>query len=181
MIRPARFEDAAALALVQVAVWHHTYPGLMPQPMLDAMQVPLRVARWRAILSDPAGSSRTWVADQDGVRGFVSAGAARDETMRGQGAEGEIWAIYVDVPVQGRGVGAALMRHAAGWLGAQGHRTMGLWAVTGNRSAETFYLRLGGQPGPRQSVPVDGGMLDETAWLWHDLSELGRATDHQRG
>ncbi len=179
MIRPARLEDAAALARLQVAVWHRTYPGLVPQPMLEAMAVPRRIARWQETLSDPTGPARTWVADRDGVAGFVSAGPARDAVLRGQGAEGEIWAIYVDVAAQGRGLGAALMRHAAGRLAEQGHHTMGLWAVTGNLGAAAFYRRLGGQPGLRQNAPVEGGKLDETAWLWHDLREL-RCTTEQK-
>lgn len=181
MIRPARFEDAAGIARVQVSVWHCTYPGLMPQPMLDAMTVPVRVARWQAILSDPSQLTRTWVAQRDGVAGFVSAGPARDAVLRGQGAEGEIYGIYVGVSAQGAGLGRALMREAAKWLVAQGHGTVGLWAVTGNKGAEAFYRRLGARQGPAQSAPVEGGLLDETAWLWHDPAVLARdATDHRR-
>src|SRR6266571_8503701 len=94
-IREAVIGDAGALAAVHVRSWQHAYRGLLPDSLLDGLDIDQRAASWRRILGNPAPISTTLVADVEGATaGFCSAGPSRDEdATRGTG---EIFALYDD-------------------------------------------------------------------------------------
>ena len=48
MIRTAVESDVEAIAHVHVASWRETYPGIMPQEILDGLREEQRVDQWRA-------------------------------------------------------------------------------------------------------------------------------------
>ena len=74
-----------------------------------------------------------WVFEEDGcIKGF-SASDTRD---------GSIWALFIDPPHEGRGIGQALLAEACARLRGAGWRAMTLSTDPGTR-AERFYRRNG--------------------------------------
>jgi GNAT superfamily N-acetyltransferase len=134
VIRRATPADAPAIAAVQARTWRHAYADIvdferMPDPEQQA-------PRWAARV-DGGGVVHVW--DQDGrVVGFATAGPGRDET-----SVAELYAIYVDPPAQGAGVGSALLAAAEQSLRDEGHGEAILWTFEANGLARAFYERHG--------------------------------------
>src|SRR5512144_1687544 len=106
-VRPARPEDAAAIAAVHVRTWQVAYEHVFGADRLAALdeQVPARVERWQRLLREEGG---VWVAEDEGrVVGFAGIGASRDSA-----GEGELYSIYVLPEAWGSGAGRALMAAA---------------------------------------------------------------------
>jgi len=79
------------------------------------------------------GRGVVWVAERDGrVIGF----SACDDR------DGTIWALFIDPPDQGRGLGADLLALACRDLAARGYATARLTTDPGTR-ADRFYRRAG--------------------------------------
>ena len=131
-IREATLEDADAIDRVHVQAWQRGYLDFVaPEDMIGA-RYPQdeRVERWRERIAD--GAIRTWVYDVDGhVAGFAAAG------------DGHLWALYVDPPAQGAGVGTALLRHAEAALRDQGAREATLSVFAANEHGRRFYEARG--------------------------------------
>lgn len=82
--------------------------------------------------------AETWVAEHDGrVAGFVAVGPARDPDA--DAATGELYAIYVDPPAQGAGLGGRLHDRALECLAALGFTSATLWVFEQNGLARSFY------------------------------------------
>jgi GNAT superfamily N-acetyltransferase len=138
VIRPATVADADAVSAVQRRAWAHAYADILDvEDLSPAIGEP---ARWREALAEE--DMPTWVWDQDGrIAAFAAAGRSRDGDA---GADvGEVYAIYVDPPAQGAGVGGALLAHAVGWLRDAGFRAAVLWTFEANGPARAFYERHG--------------------------------------
>jgi GNAT superfamily N-acetyltransferase len=153
-VRAAVPADAEAIAHVHIRSWQVAYRGLMPDAVLDNLDVRLRAQRHRDILSAPADGRAAFVAEEDArIVGFSMAGEQRDE-----GDSGEVYAIYVDPDHWGTGAGRLLMDAAVAHLTAAGPRPVVLWALDGNARADRFYRRYGFvADGATGSHPVDGG------------------------
>lgn len=132
-IRRARPGEGTAISEVRVASWWAAYRGLMPDELLDGMEVD--GSRWdHAILR---GASRTslLVVEDGGIRGFSVLGPDRD----GAEATGEIVAIYLHPDVWDRGYGWALMEHSVVELRSLGFERAVLWVLETNERARRFY------------------------------------------
>jgi len=135
VIRAARPEDVRAIAEVQVRAWRWAYADIVADE--DMPTVDAREARWRDIDLDG-----TVVWDQDGaIAGFASVGASPDDDAGP--STGAVYALYVDPPAQGAGVGAALLEDAVDRLRDGGRQTATLWVFTANGHARGFYEARG--------------------------------------
>jgi len=135
LIRPARPEDAAAVAGVHVRTWQAAYEHVFGAEKLKRIDNPERRGRWQRWLAE---GERVWVAEEDGrVVGFVWIGDSRD----GDGA-GELFAIYVLPEAWGSGAGAGLMAAARDAL-RERYATSILWVLEDNPRARRFYEREG--------------------------------------
>jgi len=135
-VRPATPGDGRAIAEIQVETWRAAYVGVMPQAILDGLDVDQRASAWTRWVS--ADGSAQFVAERDGESvGFVSAGACLHEP-----ATGEIYAIYVRPRAWGTGCGWALMDEAVAWL-AESWQEAVLWVAEENPRARSFYERYG--------------------------------------
>jgi len=133
-VRPAQVSDAAGMADVHVRTWRHAYRGLMPQDVLDGLDVAARTTRWERILSS-GGRGANWVAVEDGsVIGFASAGPARDDDAP---RERELWALYLAPERHGSGAAQPLIDAAIGADPAY------LYVLRGNARAIRFYEKQG--------------------------------------
>jgi ribosomal protein S18 acetylase RimI-like enzyme len=159
IVRRATSADARAIAEIRVASWRATYPGMVPAPILERMDVDRDETRIGGRLADPR--QRAFVVEDAAgrVAGFVMAGAARDDDAAGLG---EIQAIYLDPAARGRDLGRALMDAALAELAGAGLTTVVLWVLTANAAARRFYERAGFRlDGTAQMIDFDGTPVEE--------------------
>jgi GNAT superfamily N-acetyltransferase len=164
-VRLARPGDARRLAEIHVETWRATYPGVVPQEVLDGLSVERREQQWERWIPDPA--STAFVAEIDGeVVGFVNVGPSFSTA-----GLGELYAIYVVPAAQGTGAGSALMEAAVDALGERFEEAI-LWVATENPRARRFYERHGWTvDGERIDDSIPGVSLPETRYR---LSGLGQ-------
>ena len=147
--------DARAIAEVHVRAWRETYAGLVPQAVLDALDVAEREALWRSVI--PRADRRVAVAEADGrVVGFACAGPGREAHA---GHPGEVMALYVLRAHHGKGLGRALFEDALAWLGTPAY----LWVLRENPT-RGFYARMGGRVLAERVDDVGGASLPEVAY-----------------
>lgn len=156
--------DAAAIAEVHVRGWRWAYRDLLPADYLAGLSVGRRQDRWAKELSAPS-PTRTRVALVDGrVCGFASAGPCRDPDLRGTDAW-ELYAIYLDPTVVGRGIGRALLAASLGDVPPE-VSLVSLWVLEGNSSAQAFYRAAGFTPdGRRQDIEIGGVSVVEVRYV----------------
>lgn len=153
LIRPAKTQDAMAVARVHVRSWQAAYRGLLPAEYLEGLKPEDRAARYTFEDPDPA-KPFTIVAEDDGpIAGFATTAPARDADADGCG---ELYALYVDPDCWGRGIGAELIKAARARLIDLGFKQATLWVMKGNARAERFYRLDGWQ--------ADGHDRSETLW-----------------
>lgn len=141
-LRDAAASDADAIAAVHVASWQVAYRGLLPDELLDGLSVADRARIWSDRLGAPAPRSRTvLVVDGAAVLGFTTTGPTRD--VDADPAVGELFAIYLDPPAWGRGVGGLLHAGMLDGLRSDGFTRARLWVLDGNERALRFYRRQG--------------------------------------
>ena len=155
LLRPARPDDALAVARVHVRSWQAGYRTLLPADYLAGLRPEERAARYDFGSVDPR-SPATIVALEAGlICGFATTAAAEAEV-------GELSALYVDPDCWGRGIGAALVSAARARLAGLGFRDAVLWLLAGNTRAERFYRRDGWAPdGVQRRAAVWGVTVDE--------------------
>jgi GNAT superfamily N-acetyltransferase len=154
-IRPASVDDAASIARVHIASWQQAYEGIVPAEYLSALDPAARQERWERNLRDAARDGvRIWVADAGSrILGFASVGPARDEdASRGQE---EIYSMYLDPAMWGKGVARDLMRTVLGDVA--GGIPVSLWVLADNDRARHFYRRHGFTPDGAERMEEFGG------------------------
>ena len=169
-ITPAGPGDAAELGEVHVASWRQTYPGLLPQTYLAAMNPHLHARRWRHQLTRARSGEVVLVAE--GPRGLIGYCAGALVARQAEGADAEVFTLYLVKPAQGIGLGRRLLASMARVLAAQGATSLRLWVLNGNQAARGFYERLGGRAVQERTVSGWGGGLKETAYRWDDIRTL---------
>jgi ribosomal protein S18 acetylase RimI-like enzyme len=134
VVRPARIDDAEAIARVHVQTWQGAYAHVFPADALGSISIERRAQHWRSLLSH---SSTTLVAEaEDEVVGFASVGPSQDADGAGVG---ELYAIYVDPDHWHAGVGRELAVAADESLRALGFSEATLWVLEDNPRARHFY------------------------------------------
>ena len=159
-IRRATLDDARSIASVYVRSWQGAYPGLIPQPFLDALRAEERLGMWEEVLADSSwprqgvlvvlGSDGLHGSDgNDGpgpgleaIMGFASFGPTRDEDLDAD-AVGELMTFYLDPTIFGSGAADHLMEGALAALRDAGFASASLWVLGTNARARRFYERRG--------------------------------------
>jgi ribosomal protein S18 acetylase RimI-like enzyme len=136
MVRPARPEDAEAIARVQVDTWRAAYARAVPAETLAGVDVDGRTRMWTQFLG---GDSVTFVGEFDGeIRGFINVGASREHP-----GLGELFTIYVLPEAWGTGLATALIERGEEALRALGFTGATLNVLADNQRACRFYERQG--------------------------------------
>jgi ribosomal protein S18 acetylase RimI-like enzyme len=144
-VRAATPDDADDIVRINVHAWQRAYAGIVPDDILDAMEVEGRVDRYRDRMRHSPGFEHLVAADDEKVVGYVCLGhyrigqheAALDPEI------GEVLAIYVDPSRWGTGAGRALMDGSLDRLAERGFRSVRLWVLAANGQARRFYERAG--------------------------------------
>ncbi|MFI2752560.1 GNAT family N-acetyltransferase [Cellulomonas sp. P22] len=161
-IRIARVDDAPAIARVHVRSWQEAYESIVPAAHLAALDPLTRAEEWtQHLASGPHDHVRTWLAESDGaVLGFATVGPCRDEDARR--GDLEIYSMYLDPGMWGRGVARPLVRTIVQESAAH---TLSLWVLAENDRARHFFRRNGFQPdGTERYDDVGGAELLEVRY-----------------
>ena len=160
VVRPARADDADAIAGVHVRSWQAAYPGIVPQDILDRLSVERRAISWRATIEED-GDERVWVVEDEGrVRGFASIGPGRDDDLAS--TSGELYAIYLEPEAWSLGLGRLLFAAAIKDLRARGFEPLVLWVLTDNTRGRRFYEAAGWQvDGTARMLDFDETPIEE--------------------
>lgn len=175
-VRPARPEDAAAVARIYVETWRSVYAGVVPDRVLTQMSHLRQSLAWRREIG-MRGARRILVADlkDPGVVGFVGVGPSRYGPLP---FDGEIHTLYVADDFQGRGIGRALLGAGLAALREKGFAAAVVWVLSANPS-RFFYEAMGGRKVAERNELLWGTVLHETAYGWPDL--VGRFEDGVNG
>lgn len=139
--RPARPDDTDAIGELHVRTWRVAYAGMLPDPILEALDARVKAAQWSRTFR-PGGRTRLLVAERAGtIVGFAAYGPHREPDL---GAEaGELYAIYVTPEAWRTGAGHALMDAVVAGLRAEGRAVGILRVLEANDRARAFYEREG--------------------------------------
>lgn len=166
LIRSANQQDASAIAHVHVASWRTTYAGIVPDEYLKNLDEAARTALWEEWLTRDL---EIYVAELDGEAvGFASAGPIREPLNQ---CDAELYAIYLLVRAQHRGLGTALLRTLAKSLRTKDFKSMMVWVLEQN-PAKHFYEYLGAIRITSKQIEIGGATLTETSLAWPDLAML---------
>ena len=141
-LRRAELADASSIAEVHVRSWKNTYSGLLPQSLLDQLDIVQREHMWRDIIVavDWPRSGVLVIQTAGRIVGFVFFGEDRENR---DGEDGEIVAIYLLSEFIGRGLGHRMMERSLGILRETGFVRAFLWVLPDNIRARDFYESLG--------------------------------------
>ncbi len=175
LIRPADTGDAAGIGKVHARSWQTSYPGIVPDEYLDAIDVDEWSERQRRHLAEASDGLVSLVAEIDGqIVGWAVGGPNREPVPD---YAGELYAIYLLAEHQRRGVGLKLTVATACWLLAAGMGSMIVWVLEANHRARRFYEALGARYCLEREVEIGGTDLSEVSYGWSDLSHLCTASE----
>jgi ribosomal protein S18 acetylase RimI-like enzyme len=129
----------------------------MPADYLAAMDVQRYEAIWSARIADRTAGARILVAEAPrdeapragaprDIAGYIVVGPARAQQDRPEDevdGTGEVFAIYVDPPHLGAGVGRVLHDAGIGLLADDGYREVIVWVLAANQASVHWYGRQG--------------------------------------
>ncbi len=142
-VRRAEPGEELAVAAVHVRAWLAAYRGLVDDDYLDNLRAEDRAAVHSFGATGPDAPETLLAVDGEEILGFVVFGPSRDADTPDAG---EIFALYIDPPRWGGGVGRLLMREARESLRQRGLSQGTLWVLEGNEQAERFYRAEGWAP-----------------------------------
>lgn len=169
-VRSATVADAPAVARIHWESWLATYRGVFPQQAFDEFPLAQREKLWTHEAGrhgDAALRRQLLVAtlDDESIAGFASVGPYRvqaaDDAASAQ--DGELFAIYIDPPLQRAGIGRALWSAGSAWLRGAGFEALRLWCIAGN-PAEAFYTAMGARRVGESSFELHGTPLRENCY-----------------
>lgn len=145
-VRPARPEDAEAVAHVQLDTWRTAYGQVLPPEALDLPHQEVAAA-WRAAIGEPAMARHRVLVALEGreVVGFTASAPAGDDDLEPD-TTSEVTALLV-VPRWGRrGHGSRLLAASVDGWREDGVRTAVTWAFERDAATRRFLASAGWAP-----------------------------------
>jgi ribosomal protein S18 acetylase RimI-like enzyme len=171
--RIARPNDAAAVGMVQAAVWRAAYSDLLPQEVVDQFEPASFASVWRSSLKNPPSPRHVLLVACAGeqVVGFAAVGPSSDRDA--DETSGEVLALGVHPDAQRSGHGSRLLNAAVDTLRGRGFTSMSVWLLARDEGARAFLAAAGLAPDGAyrdRVIDVDGGLAREVR-LTSDLSQ----------
>src|SRR3954454_13864090 len=90
-VRPARPDDVAEIARIQVDTWRFGYASIVPAAVLDTITIDTAAAVWtQAVTARPSPRHHVLVAlEQDTIVGFTALGPATEDDLQPEDPEPE--------------------------------------------------------------------------------------------
>jgi len=162
-VREAMIEDAEGIARVHTDSWQTSYRGILPDTVLDRIDVGQRAETRRKILRDKSIFQLVaYDLTHGDIVGFCDAGPSRRHVP----FKGEIYAIYLAHRAKRHGLGQEMFERVQAWLAAQDMRSMIIWVLENNHHARRFYEALGGREASRLQTRVGGFPVVEISYVW---------------
>ncbi len=152
-VRPARVEDVAQMARLNVQCWQETYRGLMPDAVLDDPGfLAARERFWTTALTDERyRENRVAVAERDGqLVGIAMSGPPLDVAAAWAR---QLYVLYVYAADHGTGAGPALLEAVV-----DPEESASLWMAYPNPRAQAFYRKHGFVADG--TIQVEGGVRE---------------------
>ena len=171
--RVARPNDAAAVGMVQAAVWRSSYGQILPQDVVDQFE-PASFARvWRDSLNNPPSPRHVLLVGCAGeqVVGFAAVGPSTDPDA--DDTSGEVLALGVHPDARRSGHGSRLLNAAVDTLRGKGFHSISAWLLAHDEDTRAFLTAAGLSPDRAyrdRVIDVDGAVAREVR-LTADLSQ----------
>jgi len=174
-VRPARPEDAAAIARIQVDSYRSAYAGIFPQDYLDQFSYDDQESDWTQLLT--SGTSDVVLVAEAGEAGLAGYALSRTPASYAAPYDSELVSLHVRRALHRKGLGLRLVSASAASLAARGCRATMLWVLEAN-PARGFYERLG-------AIQLEGRKLTihayEVAYGWPDVRTIASLADRGNG
>lgn len=168
-IRKAVPNDALAIARIKVEGWRHAYGSFMLAETLAQMDEHVHLERWKEQIESGADQA-IFVSVQHGeVTGFAASGPNRHGP---EGYTSELYAIYIDPPFTGGGIGTKLTLACAESMRAQGHTNMSVYCFGQNVLARKYYEGKGAVLHTTSIYTIDGVDYPDCCYVWNSLDDL---------
>ena len=162
-IRDAKLDDAEGIARAQTDSWQTSYRGILPDTVLDRIDVGQRADTRRKILTDKSILQLVaYDVTHNDIVGFCDAGPSR----RNVPYKGELYAIYLVQHAKRYGIGTEMFERVQAWFTRQDIHSMIVWVLENNDHARRFYEALGGRATSRLQSRVGGFPVTELAYVW---------------
>ena len=164
-IREARPADAEGIARAHTASWRTSYRGILPDAVLDRIDVDQRAASWRRVLVDRSKYALVaYDVTHHDIVGLCDAGRSRSDP-----GMGEVYRMYLEHHARRHGLGREMFEQVTDWLRSQELRSLVIWVLDNNHHARRFYEAMGGRAGRRMASSVSGFPVVELAYVWDRL------------
>jgi GNAT superfamily N-acetyltransferase len=180
--RPARPDDAHAVAALHAESWRRHYRGAYADAFLDNDVDAYLVPLWTRRLAHPDPRARTILAESDGTIVGLAHTLLDDDPRWGALLDN----LHVAYGQKRRGIGTRLLRLTAqAVLDGSPSSGLFLWVLEQNSDARAFYAAQGAAGVERADVPPPGG--DPTRltgrpiglrYAWRDPSTLLASPNH---
>jgi GNAT superfamily N-acetyltransferase len=165
-IRVATLADADGIARAHTASWRTSYRGILPDAVLERIDVDQRAVSWRHVLQDPAVLILVaYDTTHRDIVGLCDAG----RTRRSSSYAAEIYRFYLEHHARRHGLGREMFEQVTDWLRAREMRSLIIWVLDNNHHARRFYEAMGGRPASRVQSTVSGFPVVELAYVWDQL------------
>jgi ribosomal protein S18 acetylase RimI-like enzyme len=144
--RIARPNDAAAVGLVQAAVWRAAYGPVLPPEVVEQFD-PASFARvWRDSLNNPPSSRHVLLVACAGeqVVGFTAVGPSIDKDA--SESSGELLTLGVHPDARHGGHGSRLLNAAVDTLRGKGFSSISVWLLAHDEDTRAFLAEAGFAP-----------------------------------
>jgi GNAT superfamily N-acetyltransferase len=173
-VRPARADDAAEIARIQLATWRVAYRRILPRHVLERLDEDWIARRWRTAIEDPpTPNHRVLVAieqaDESHVVGFAASGPADEQALApGEdptalaGPVGAITDLLVEPRWGRRGHGSRLLAASVDLWRSDGVDRAVAWAYEADPATRKFLTSAGWEPdGATRALDVDDQLIPQ--------------------
>lgn len=175
-VRPARPDDAAEIARIQLVTWRTAYRALLPAAVLDEWDADAATASWRAAVASPPtpGHGVLVALERSTVVGFAAFGPAElagGESADPAGPTAEVSTLLVEPRWGRRGHGSRLLAAVADVARGGGAARLQVWLPEADTVSAGFYESAGWAPDGWARTLDTGDAEPLREIRWHALLE----------
>lgn len=151
IFRRAVPDDAPAMARLITLAWQKAYRGIFSDALLDGIQAQERGEWIRTVIQTQPDFQYSVLELEGEIAGVSGVSPCRDADLP---EAMEIVVFYIRPDLQGRGLGADMMRRTLAELPLPGGPPAALWVLRDNAAARSFYEKMGFQAdGAEKALP----------------------------